>query len=54
MFKDANDAENWAKGRVNDLIEAINNQRQSASECRCGKKFNFKRIVYSPEFGKMS
>ncbi len=34
VFKDANDAENWATSRVNDLIEAINNQRQNAAAVR--------------------
>lgn len=34
VFKDANDAENWAKGRVNDLIQTINNQRQNADAVR--------------------
>ena len=34
VFKDANEAENWAKNKVNDLIQAINNQRQNADVVR--------------------
>lgn len=32
VFKNANDAENWAKASVNDLIHVINIQRQNADE----------------------
>lgn len=34
VFKDANEAENWAKDKVNHLIQAINNQRQNAGAVR--------------------
>lgn len=34
VFEDANAAENWAKGRVNELIQSINSRRQDADAVR--------------------